>query len=207
MLGNPISKSFRLASWLGRNPSFVKKYVATASKAPLDVQMPWFSWPAIEFLREVIGANSRVFEYGSGGSTFFCAQRAKMIRSVEDDPQWFRLIKSRIDISGLQNVTYLHASSDRQSGQRYIDTDFVKALDEPFDAIIIDGSENWPDEIVRTDCFQHARNYVAPGGLIVMDDAWRYDGKIADHGAKMVRRFEGVGPGRYGVTRTDVYLY
>ena len=44
--------------------------------------------------------------------------------------------------------------------------------------------------------------------IIVVDDAWRYDDFAFDVGKpRDVRRFQGPGPGRWGITRTDVYFY
>jgi hypothetical protein len=41
----------------------------------------------------------------------------------------------------------------------------------------------------------------------VLDDSWRYDPVRAEHHAKRFEAFQSVGPGRPGVTSTDVYFY
>ena len=76
---------------------------------------------------------------------------------------------------------------------------------EPVDVIVIDGSEAWVP--VRPICFQLAEQRMRPGGLIVVDDSWRYPELRVENRARRVRTFKSVGPGRPGVTTTDVFCY
>ena len=56
-------------------------------------------------------------------------------------------------------------------------------------------------------CFERAENQIKPGGIIVIDDSWRYPGLRKKNRAKEFREFRSVGPCRPGVTSTDVYFY
>ena len=77
--------------------------------------------------------------------------------------------------------------------------------DERFDIIVVDGSEEWTQ--VRPICFQKAEARMKWGGIIVVDDSWRYPGLRERNRAKSLRIFQSVGPCRPGVTSTDVFFY
>jgi hypothetical protein len=74
-----------------------------------------------------------------------------------------------------------------------------------FNVIVVDGTEWTPN--VRPICFRSAEEQVAPGGIIVVDDSWRYRQLRQRNRAKRFQIFESVGPARFGVTSTDVYFY
>src|SRR5947207_12916151 len=54
--------------------------------------VPWFTYPAIEALKNWDLSDKRVFEYGSGYSTLFWAAGAKEVVSVEHDAAWYEKI-------------------------------------------------------------------------------------------------------------------
>ena len=45
--------------------------------------IPWYTYPAIEYIKQLDFSDKTVFEYGSGNSTLFWAQRCKKLVSVE----------------------------------------------------------------------------------------------------------------------------
>src|SRR5258708_3431539 len=38
-------------------------------ESPLAMEIPWMTYKSIDFLRETVTADHRIFEFGSGGST------------------------------------------------------------------------------------------------------------------------------------------
>ena len=85
-------------------------------------------------------------------------------------------------------------------------SDYLHALpDAPLDVIVVDGTEEW--NYVRPTCFRHAEKFIKPGGIIVVDDSWRYPELHRKHRAKRVQSFQSVGPCRPGVTSTDIFFY
>src|SRR3954471_20501401 len=50
--------------------------------------IPWFTYPAIEFLGQFDWGGKRVFEWGSGNSSLWFARRAGSVRSIEHDRVW-----------------------------------------------------------------------------------------------------------------------
>jgi hypothetical protein len=56
--------------------------------APVDAHgepVPWYTYPAIDYLRQLDFSDKTVFEYGSGYSTLFWASAARRVVSVEED--------------------------------------------------------------------------------------------------------------------------
>jgi hypothetical protein len=121
--------------------------------------IPWFTYPAIDFIRQLDLRELAVFEYGSGFSTIFWAKRAKKIVSTESDKEWFEEISSRV----LPNTKLILESNDVES--------YAKKITEQgmFDIIVIDGTGE-----SRLRCSHLAPKYLNPKGFIILDnsDLW-----------------------------------
>jgi predicted O-methyltransferase YrrM len=172
----------------------------------LDLELPWFSYAAIDFLEAFLRPQMQVFEYGSGGSTLFFAKRVKSVYSVEDNSNWFDLVSQRLKRHGLSNATLKLCPFDFKNPVGFESSPYLNSLaDKNFDVIVVDGSEEWTQ--VRPACFQRAEAFMKKGGILVLDDSWRYQGLRENNSAREYRIFQSVGPGRPGVTSTDVFFY
>jgi len=175
-------------------------------KTPLDLEIPWFSYAAIDFLEDYVQPSMSVFEYGSGGSTIFFAKRAKRVISVEDNPKWFEWVSRRVEQHGLGNVSLRLCEFNFKEPSGFEHSAYLHAIpDEKLDIIVIDGSEEWTQ--VRQICFEKAEGRVTEGGIIIVDDSWRYPGLRKHHHAKRFQILQSVGPCRPGVTSTDIFFY
>lgn len=59
--------------------------------------IPWYSYPAIEYISNLDFSNKTILEWGSGNSSLFWAKRSKNVTSIEDDEEWFNLVdKSKL---------------------------------------------------------------------------------------------------------------
>jgi predicted O-methyltransferase YrrM len=198
-----------LLGHLLKQPQYLPRYVATnllSRKSALDLELPWISYAAIDFLRDFVTKTMSIFEYGSGGSTLFFARRAHSVISVEDNALWLGRVRQRIAELGLTNVDLRHRPFDFSTAIDFDKSDYLNSIPpEKFDIILVDGSEE--NVQVRPQCFHHAENFVREGGIIVVDDSWRYEQLRTRHRAKEVRIFKSVGPARPGVTSTDIFFY
>jgi len=79
--------------------------------------------------------------------------------------------------------------------------------DTAADVILIDGLEDWSKYNLRPICFAIAETRVKQGGIIILDDSWRYTHLRQKNSAVRVQVFESPGPARPRVTSTDVYFY
>jgi predicted O-methyltransferase YrrM len=209
MHGTVSQKVGRVLAHLVTHPQYLSRCLShnlLSHRSPLDLELPWFSYAAIDFLVTFLQPELRVFEYGSGGSTLFFARRVKSVYSVEDNFNWFELVSQRLEKKGLSNATLKLCPFDFKNPVGFEDSPYLNALGEGhFDVIVVDGSEEWTQ--VRPACFHHAERQIKKGGIIVVDDSWRYPGLREKNSARGYRVFESVGPGRPGVTSTDVFFY
>ena len=51
--------------------------------------IPWYTYPAIEYLSQFDYRDKKIFEFGCGYSSLFWAKQAKQVISIEDNQQWF----------------------------------------------------------------------------------------------------------------------
>jgi SAM-dependent methyltransferase len=202
MTGSVPTKLARLATDLILHPSRFKRYVAhnvRNGRSPLDLELPWFSYAAIDFLDQWLQADMTVCEYGSGGSTLFFARRVKSVFTIEDNPDWFDRVRRRLEEKGVNNVTLKLCLFDFKNPEGFERSTYLHAMpDTSFDVIVIDTTEEWIP--VRPTVFAHAEARIRSGGVIVLDDSWRYP-------ALRARNLKSAGPGRPGVTTTDVFFY
>jgi predicted O-methyltransferase YrrM len=209
MHGTLTQKVGRIVCDFALHPNYVPRYVTTSllpGQSPLDMEIPWFSYSAIDFLDNYLSPEMSVCEYGSGGSTLFFARRVKSVFSIEDNSEWFTKVQTSIREKGVTNAEITFAPFNFKDPTDFENSAYLHSIpDQKFDVIVVDGAEEWIP--VRPTCFHHAEKYIKRGGIIVVDDSWRYVSLRENSKARDVRVFESVGPCRPGVTSTDIYFY
>jgi hypothetical protein len=116
--------------------------------------IPWYTYPALEFIRQLDFRDCSVFEYGSGNSTLFWSRRASRVISVEHDRGWFE----RMRAIAPSNCTMMFENDP----DRYANA--ASATGEAFDVIVIDGQS-------RLRCAPAAIRALRTGGLIILDNS------------------------------------
>ena len=140
--------------------------------------LPWYTYPAIEYLRQLDLSSARVFEWGAGGSSLFWSSRCREVISVERNPQWYEKISAQAP----DNLEVLLVENDPEYANEI-------ANRGQFDVIAIDGES-------RRDCAEAALAHWTRGGLIVVDNSdWytRAPKFLRDAGLLQVD-FSGFGP-------------
>lgn len=125
-------------------------------KQPLDHDLqplPWYTYSAIEYIKQLDFSEREVFEYGSGNSTIFWSKLAKRVVSIENNREWYEIVSQNIS----QNVEIKLIKDDAAYIQEILQH-------ENFDVIVVDGSH-------RLDCATTAVNRLKPGGFIILDNA------------------------------------
>lgn len=209
MQGTIPQKIGRVVANLCLHPQYMPRSLVhnvITRKSPAQLELPWFSYAAIDFLEDFLHPRMTVCEYGSGGSTLFFARRVSWVYSIEDNPQWFALVSEQLKSKSLGNATLKLCPFDFKNPVDFQKSDYLNAIpNEALDVIVVDGSEEWTR--IRPICFEKAQTRVKKNGIIVVDDSWRYPEIRQRHAAKRFETFQSVGPGRPGVTSTDVYFY
>lgn len=116
--------------------------------------IPWYTYPAIEYLQGLDFTTSRVLEFGSGASSFWWARLAKSVLSVEHDATWFGHVKN----DQPPNLTIKLA----ESADEYV-TAGISANDR-YEVVVIDG-------VHRHRCAQALPSLIADACLIVLDNS------------------------------------
>jgi len=124
-----------------------------------DEPIPWMNYSFIDFLEPRLNKNLKVYEYGSGYSTLYLADRVKSVISIEYDKTWFEKVKQ--DLNQKQNCTLLYYPSPEK--YKTAIKDFEGQL---FDIIIIDGRD-------RVECAYQTFSYLSENGVLILDDSWR----------------------------------
>ncbi|WP_380167472.1 class I SAM-dependent methyltransferase [Jannaschia sp. R86511] len=173
------------------------------------MDLPWWTYQAVDavdaFLARHDGAG-RVFEYGSGASTLWLARRAGSVDAVEHEAEWAERVRELLATTpGLRCTPTVHVpavptstspvvASGAPSGQGLDFADYVKAIDDvpgDFDLVLVDGR-------ARGEVLLHVLDRVAPGGLVLLDDAQRtrYSPAVDEAARRgwLVRRTRGATP-------------
>lgn len=152
-------KLFKVKGYLYNN-GWVKSLIKGFPVTKKGEIIPWFTYPAISFLQEklpLIKKSYKVFEYGSGNSSFYFAKWAQNVVSVEHNKKFYQ----RITNSPLpKNLTILlHENMD----------EYINCIAKQgclFDIIIIDGKE-------RVRCTEVSLKYLTDDGIIIFDNSDR----------------------------------
>lgn len=117
--------------------------------------IPWFTYPALEYLKQLDIKEKKILEWGLGNSTLYFAQRCSEIISIEHNPEWFEKIKIKLP---LNSFAYLLSENEYAN--------FPLTLNRKFDIIIIDG-------IKRKECIENSLKLLEDGGFIIYDNSDR----------------------------------
>lgn len=154
----------------------------------LVARRPWLADEAVAELRKLVTADTRVFEWGSGGSTLFFLDQGAHVVSVEHHADWSKKVAEFVVAGddgthmaraalhciapnakappGSDPCNYLKCtSSDKREYRAYCEHILQYAPDS-FDLVLVDGR-------ARPACVWLAVPRVAPGGIIVLDDCQR----------------------------------
>jgi hypothetical protein len=137
----------------GHNKSKEKRVPVDKDNNPL----PWFTYPAIEYLKQLDLSERLIFEWGTGYSSLFFAKRSKTVYSVETDKCWFDLIRK----AKLPNNHIFY----KEDLKDYVE--IISTFGKKFDIIIIDGKE-------REKCSEISNVYIKDDGLIILDNSDRH---------------------------------
>jgi hypothetical protein len=193
--------------------------------SPLQDKIPWITFGAIRFLKRLLTKEMVVYEFGSGGSTLFFANRVKRVYSVEHDEKWFQKLTAAVKKEGYLNWSgqvikptiddefsnknpsdpdaYISGSPDYRgySFKNYVES-ICRFPDSYFDLVLIDGR-------ARPSCFKAAYSKIKPGGHIVWDNTDRkYYLESIDRIQGNSCRTDFPGPGPYVdfFTQTSIWL-
>ncbi len=120
--------------------------------------IPWITYPALSFLEQRVSPEMRVFEFGSGNSTLWWAERVRDVTAVEHDESWAARVAESIPSNASVSHVPLEAGGDYcRAAQR------SRRL---YHVIVIDGRD-------RVNCGVSSLNCLRQDGVIVWDNTER----------------------------------
>jgi hypothetical protein len=190
--------------------------------SPVNTEIPWITYPAIDYLNSIIRPNFTIFEYGSGGSTIYFSKKTKEIISVEHEILWANKVRQKLISKNLtncqqiivkpelmkKNIPYSTTSYTSDTFEQYRGYSFekyVRTIDKYqnnyFDIVFIDGR-------ARASCIYHAIDHIKKGGYLILDNSERelYLESMCLVDKKFTRKdFFGFGPTITNVWNTTIW--
>ena len=116
---------------LATSPEVFRALGSTVLRVGLNryPKIPWITYPAIRFIGTRLEGR-RLFEFGSGTSTAWFADKCREVFSVENDDVWFSMIAPRVREK--PNTRILKVTSDAEFPSS------IERVGGKFDAIVID---------------------------------------------------------------------
>ena len=156
--------------------------------------LPWVTYSFIDFIKTRLNKELTIFEYGSGNSTLFYAQRVKRVVSVEHDEAWYQKIVKEKAANAEMIFTAL------EKGGEY--SKKAVLVGEKFDVIIVDGRD-------RVNCCKNSIDALTANGVLVLDDSEReiyQDARdfLIQNGFKELP-FTGISPGLFYNKATSIF--
>ncbi|HCC80514.1 MULTISPECIES: SAM-dependent methyltransferase [Methylophaga] len=118
-------------------------------------EIPWYTYPAYEYLNSLDFKDLDILEFGSGASSTWWAERAKSVTSIEHNKEWYEIVKQR----QTNNLKIIFAETE----EKYISAGNF----EKYDVVVIDGQ-------YRHACAKNLKNIIKGEGLIILDNADRH---------------------------------
>ena len=180
-----------LIHYVGEDLGHFRSCESNACVSGAGAPIPWYTYPAIDYLQSLDLQHALVFEYGAGNSSLFWAARTKRTWSVEDSPEWHAQVSAR----SVPSQSLLLKTTE----QDYVSA--IKVAGTPFDIIVIDGK-------YRMRCARAALEHLAPGGIIVLDNSdWHPETARLLREADLIQvDFTGAGPLNAYAWTTSLFL-
>lgn len=185
--------SFGIKGYLAEIGWFVA-YKNKASVNEKNQPIPWFTYSFIDFLESRLNQRLSVFEFGSGNSTRYFAERVKHISSLEHDRSWYEMgLKNKLPNAEL---IFCELDTDGNYSRGALNAH------QQFDIIIVDGRD-------RVNCCIQSIHALSEAGVLILDDSEReryHEGRNAllNNGFKEIS-FSGISPGFFYRKETSVF--
>ena len=140
-----------------------KSFLENFSQNENGDNLPWMTYPFIDFITTQLNSDQQIFEFGSGSSTLFFAKRVKKIIAVESNKKWFEAMKIKIAALGIKNIELVLIENAITNSQY---ENYTKQFSTKFDFIII-------DSLKRFECAKNSFTSLKDNGRLILDDSER----------------------------------
>lgn len=169
-LPSPVFRALRAVSTAALTPiafSYQSGHFRSALKSrAVDKSgkaLPWYTYPAIDFLQQKHLTDRSVLEFGAGQSTLWWAGRSKSVVSFESDRAWYESLLGQVPANVRLRLTDLEASDVRR-----------ELAGSKFDVIVVDGLD-------RLICAEMSIAFLNEGGAVILDNSEGYWGRDGEY--------------------------
>jgi len=159
---------------LAKHPSYTVRLAAYKVYERLHPRDPWIAPGAVGWCDRHLDRGMRAWEFGSGRSTVWFAERVKSLTSIEHDADWYHRVKPRLRDNVDYRLIPLEHPPDEPTRPRYAPLPaYVAAIsDEPDGSlhfVVVDGH-------YRQACILATLRKIGCGGLLLLDNSdWLAD--------------------------------
>jgi len=123
--------------------------------SPFDYREAWVNKPTRDYLKNIIGENKTVLEFGGGASTLYFSDTCKSVDTIETNKEFIKKIKSGLK---KRNVCFYNKTPNKR-----------------YDIILVDSSND------RVKEFEIAKTLLKDNGVIVFDNIDRFEVDSPDY--------------------------
>lgn len=149
-------------------PRYVKNRIFWGWYQHRNPDKPWLTPEATHLLSTLLLPTDIGLEWGSGRSTSWFAAKIAKLTSIEHHAQWYERVRQTLAEKNLDVDYRLHSVSDAQDSP---DLAYVRVVDdfqdESLGFALVDG-------VARASCALAVLPKLAPGAILVLDNADRY---------------------------------
>jgi hypothetical protein len=125
--------------------------------------IPWYTYPAVQFLQARDFRGKTVLEFGAGNSTLWWGGTGADVISLEGNPDWYRKLREGLPRNVRLELVSVASRSECEASVRALLTE----IGMRFDIVIVDG-------LYREQMAEIAKDWVQEDGLIIGDDSESY---------------------------------
>ena len=187
-----LKETERVDNYL-KEKGWPKSYYSGLARDRLGRPIPWFTYPATDFLAPRLRSGLHVFEYGCGYSTLWWVANGCRVTACETSREWANRIESEAGSSA--KIVVRDPNTDGYVRE-------VVSGDTSYDIVLVDGER-------RVECLLLAPHALNRGGVIVLDnsDRTQYEAGVSYLTSLGFRRldFVGLGPVNASGWTTSVF--
>ena len=124
--------------------------------------LPWWIDGAAKFVESFLNKDAEVFEWGSGRSTIWFAQRVKFIWTIEYQYKWLEKVLDMAQTDKLNNISI--CMLDNKDVEKY--SSAIEQVGKKFDCVVVDGRN-------RVACMKKMMLFLKEKCVVVVDDTHR----------------------------------
>jgi hypothetical protein len=161
------NRSTNFSLWLHLNLWFKDRILR---KSPMESAFPWINYSTIQFMHHIVSKETKVLEFGAGGSSLFFLERKTNLISIEHEAEWINEVQKRASQKQLMRWSHHLISSNKPNSRIPLADDYLYPLknivDSSIDLVVVDGRH-------RVESIKRSMTKVKPGGCLILDNSDR----------------------------------